>query len=317
MIRKLLFCFCLFLAPVSSFAEALPVHTNLSSVKEGFVQTKDAKLFYRTLGRGQPLIVVHGGPGLTQDYLLPQMYKLAESNFVVFYDQRGCGRSTGDINSETMTTETFINDIEAIRQAFNFDKISILGHSWGGFLAMQYAISHPEHVHTMILSNAMPASSEELALFIQEYMKRTAPYQEKLDHIRNSQAFKKGDPQIVEHYYRIIFRTYCYSPEHADLLNLYMTPTASINGSQVAENIRKNVFEKSFNLHDSLKTLKIPTLILHGDADPIPSSTMQNLHKSISHSSYILMKNCGHFPYVENPDMYFKYIKEFLHRNPR
>lgn len=317
MMRKLLLYLTLLITPVSEYAEIATTSINFKEAKEAFLEAKNAKLFYKTIGKGKPLIVIHGGPGLSQDYLLPQLYRLADNNLVIFYDQRGCGKSTGEINPETITVEAFVNDLDTIRKAFQFEKISILGHSWGGFLAMQYAIAHPECIYKLILSNSMPASSDEFALFLQEYVHRTSPYQTELAGIHNTQGFLEGDPDIIERLYRIIFRTYCYLPENADKLSLRMTSTASVNGAKVSENFRKNVFEKPFNLHASLKSLKIPTLVIHGDSDPIPAFTAQNVHKSIPQSKYILMKNCGHFPYVEDPNIYFNHLNEFLNDRMR
>lgn len=315
MIKNILLCFYFFAFSTNS-QELISNRYEVEAVaKDGFILTENAKIFYRAFGQGKPLIVLHGGPGLTQDYLLPQLYKLAENNFIIFYDQRGCGQSTGEINSSTINIETFVSDLDVIRRAFNFNKISILGHSWGGFLAMEYAIAHPEHIEKLILSNPMPASSEEYALFGQEWTRRMSPYQKELEAIHQTPEFAEGNPAIMEKMYRIIFKTYCYNPNSADLLSLYMSPAASINGAKVYENFRLNIFEKSFNLHESLKSLQIPTLILHGDAVPIPPITVQKIHESIQNSEYVLMKDCGHFPYVEDQDMYFKELKTFLIKN--
>lgn len=315
MLNKVLLSAILLMVSIGGASNAVastPLSSHLESIKETFVTSGEAKLFCRVTGQGKPLIVIHGGPGLTQDYLLPQMYELAKNNLVIFYDQRGCGKSTVDIDANTITIESFVNDIEAIRQAFKLDKISILGHSWGGFLAMQYTIAHPDRVDNLILSNSAPASSEGYALFGQEYMKRMSPYQEELEKISSTQGFRDGDTCVMEQFYRLIFRQYCYIPEKADLLNLRMTSIASLNGAKVSEIIRENVLDKPFNLNKGLKALKVSTLILHGDADPIPSITAKNIHENIPGSKYILMKNCGHFPYVEDPNTYFKYINNFL-----
>lgn len=285
---------------------------NPETIEETFVRSGDAQLFCRFAGKVEPLIVIHGGPGLTQDYLLPQMYKLSESNLVIFYDQRGCGKSTGDINEDTITIESFVNDIEVIRQTFNLDKISILGHSWGGFLAMQYAIAHQEHIDKLILSNSTPTNSEGYVLFAQEYMKRMDPYQEELKKFTDSEGYPNKDPDLAEQYYRLVFRQYCYLPENAELLNVRMTPTVSLNGAKIAKIMRKILTDKPFNLNKDLNTLKTLTLILHGDVDPIPPIIAQNTHENISNSKYVLMKNCGHFPYVEDPTTYFKCINAFL-----
>lgn len=303
------------LSPILFLCTLSSPYINAASIEnsqETFIQSNGSQLFCRVLGKGDPILVIHGGPGLSQDYLLPYLNKLAENHFVIFYDQRGCGRSTGEINENTMHVSSFVSDIENIRRAFHFDKISILGHSWGGFLGMHYAIAHPEALKKLILSNTMPACSEDLGLFIQEYLKRTSPYQKELAKITSSREFQTGDTNTIERFYRILFRTYCYKIEKADLLNLQFTPEASVKGAKVSSLLRQNAFKGSFNLSDSLKNLRIPTLIIHGDSDPVPHSAAQNIHESIPESKYVLLKQCGHFPYVEQPDAYFTHIKEFL-----
>lgn len=282
------------------------------ALQEIFIQSGEAHLFCRTIGRGKPLLVIHGGPGMTQDYLLPYLYKLGENNFVIFYDQRGCGESMGEITPETIQLKTFIEDIDSIRRAFHFKKISILGHSWGGFLAMHYALAYPGSVKKLILSNSIPASSDGFSLFVEEYLQRIAPFQEEMAEIYHTEEFERADPKLVEHLHRIMFRTYCFRPEKVDLLNLAMTPFATLHGAKVYALFRETVFEKPFDLHIPLEELKIPTLIIHGKADPIPSITAQALHESIPNSQFILMEQCGHFPYVEEPEVYFDYLKTFL-----
>ena len=286
--------------------------SRINPITEGWVDSDNAQIFCRTIGKGKPLIVLHGGPGLSQDYLLPQLYKLAENNFVIFYDQRGCGQSTGEINLDTINIQSFVNDLDNIRKAFNFKTISILGHSWGGFLAMEYAIAHPDRVEKLVLSNSAPSSSDGYALFGAEWLRRTAPYQEEMTILRDTPGFKEGNSELREQYYRILFRAYCHNPEHANLLNLHMSPTAIVNGAQVLDIMQQNVFKKPHNLAESLSHLSIPTLVIHGDDDVVPPSTAQTTHECIDGSSYILMQNCGHFPYVEDPDIYFECLKNFL-----
>lgn len=311
MIKKFLFCLTLVVFPFSSYGEELST-TVQAAAAERYVETEGAALFCRSIGKGKPLVIIHGGPGLSQDYLLPQMDRLAENNFLIFYDQRGCGRSTGEINKETITIETYLNDLEAIRKAYNFEKISILGHSWGGFLAMEYAIAHEDKVDRLILSNSMPASSEEVALFIKEYMKRTAPIREKLNAIQKSDSFVAGDPETVAEYYRLVFATYCYKASDADQINLQMSSSAAVRGAKVSALLRQIAFEKPFSLHEQLESITIPTLVISGDVDPIPYSTAENLHKSIKGSVFLLLKPCGHFPFVEEPTAYFNAINSFF-----
>lgn len=311
MIKKSLFFFSLlFICTGCTFASSKK--SEIMEPREVFVSSDGASLFCRTLGKGEPLVVVHGGPGLTHEYLLPGLDRLAENHFVIFYDQRGAGRSTGEIDEETLHLPALIKDLENIRKAFGFKKISLLGHSWGGMVSARYAIAHPESVNKLILSNSIPLSSEDLSLFFQEWMRRMAPYQEEIAAIRTSQEYQEGNPELHEKLNRLIFRNYCYLPEDADKLDLHLSQTAALHCLKINEVLRGNTLTKPFNLYADLKNLQIPTLIIHADEDPIPLVTAQHIHESISHSEYIVIEHCGHFPYVEEPETYFKSIEEFL-----
>src|ERR1700722_18402705 len=211
---------------IRSFIFLVLTFTAHLSAKEIYVPSGDAQLYCKIMGKGDPVLIIHGGPGLSQAYLQPQMEKLSEDAQVIFYDQRGCGKSTGEINPETISLTTYIEDIEVIRKYFGWEKMSLLGHSWGGFLAMQYAILHPQSIRKLILLNTMPASSEDLSLFMQEWTKRTAPYQKELDEIKKSEGYQAGDPSICAKYYHILFRAYCYDPMSAEKLNLGMSRKA-------------------------------------------------------------------------------------------
>lgn len=286
--------------------------TSQVNMTEHYIPVNGATLFCHSIGHGKPLVVIHGGPGLTHDYLFLELSQLAKDHLVIFYDQRACGKSTGSIHPDSICLETYINDLEALRQYFHLEKISLLGHSWGGFLAMQYAISQPNFVDKLILSNSVPGSSNEFNLFIDEFHKVMVPYQNELKEIETSNEFINGDPKAGENYYRVIFKAYCHLPKTADLLNLKMSSEAFLNGLKVSRIFEDNVLLKPFDIHNSLKKLKIPTLIIHGDSDPVPESCANNLHHSIGNSKYVLMKNCGHFSYVEHPQIFFKSVNEFL-----
>jgi proline iminopeptidase len=310
MINKAIIFLIYILCPFVCSAEP-SLTTELENVQETFVITNGAKLFCRTFGKGAPILVIHGGPGLTQNYLLPQMAKLAQNNRVIFYDQRACGRSIGEPDIASINLKTYLEDIEAIRKHFGLKKMIVLGHSWGGFLGFQYAITHPESVEKLILLNSGPISSEEYALFVQQYFKKIAPFPE-IEEMQKSQSYIDGDPATVERYFNRVFRTYCYNPEKANLLDLWMTRKAAINFTKVNGIFSENLFQKPFNYHDQAKALKIPTLIVIGDSDVVPVSTSKSIHEDIKGSKFVIIKDCGHFPYVEQPTTLFPTLLEFL-----
>jgi proline iminopeptidase len=280
--------------------------------EELLIQVEDAKFFCRTIGSGSPVIVLHGGPGMSQDYLLPYMYRLAENHRVIFYDQRGCGQSIAEITPETVHREIFVKDIDSIRKAFDDEKVSILGHSWGCLLAMEYAIAYPNNVDKLILSNPIPASSEDFMLFVQEWMRRMAPFEGEMQEIHHLPGFYEGDSDIIERMHRIIYSIYFYDPAKTEHLNLRMTPTAALNGAKVYEYAGATLMSTPFNLYGDLQRLTMPTLIIQGDADVVPSTAVQHIHESIPGSQYVLIERCGHFPYVEEPELYFNLLNEFL-----
>ena len=287
------------------------------SAEPTFVETDRAKLFCTVEGKGSPIIVLHGGPGLSQDYLLPQMNKLAENHLVIFYDQRGSGKSEGGQNEALMQLSVFIEDIEAIRKNFGLEKVSILGHSWGGFLAMNYAIAYPEAIGKLILLNSMPSTSEDLELFLQEWTRRMTPHMDELNQIQNSKEFAAGDPDTMANYLQIIFRTYCALKESADVLQLQASPEANRKWIKTSEHFSQTLFAMPFNLDPDLKELSCKTLIVHSDRDPIPLSTAKHLSKVIPSSQLVVLKDCGHFPYVEKPEELFPILETFLNSSDR
>lgn len=300
-------CLC-FVNPFTHANASFPIK------EEKFVENKDVRLFCRVFGAGDPIVVIHGGPGLMQDYLLPYLSQLAENNLVIFYDQRCCGLSSGDVTPATLQPELFLEDLEAIRVAFRLQKMTLLGHSMGASLAMQYAIAHPEYIKKLILSNTGPASSQEFFVFAKEWFVRTLPYQADLRAIQASPSFRMQDPLAIEHYYRTLFQPYCYDAKNVNALNVKIGGKAAINSFKMVEMFRQQFLFKTFDLHPQLKMLNIPTLVIHGDADIIPPLMAQRVHESIHGSDYVLIRQCGHFPFVEAPEEFFASIKNFLNK---
>ena len=282
------------------------------TVQEIFVPVDHAKLFCRVMGKGDPLIVIHGGPGLSQEYLLPQLQKLSEHHLVIFYDQRGSGESLGTIDPEFIQMSTFVEDIDAIRKEFKLNKISILGHSFGGFLAMHYAIAHPEAVDKLILLNSSPATSDDYALLMDEWSRRMAPHMDEVKKIQASEAFKEGDPQTMANYLRLMYRTYCFDSRKAEELNLKMSRKSNVDGAKTFALLNENFLMKPYDLKSALQKLKCKTLIIHGDSDLIPLETAKNTHKMIPNSKLVVLKDCGHFSYVEKPQEFFDHLQTFF-----
>lgn len=277
--------------------------------KDCFVNVNETKFFCRTFGEGPPVILIHGGPGLSQDYLLPSMERLAERHQVILYDQRGAGRSE---DSGEISLDGYVEDLEGVRRAFGFEKISIVGHSWGGLVAMRYAAAHPEAIDKMVLLNSMMASSDDFALFAKQWRQVLAPYLDEMEQIKKSPAYLAGDPDTAEQFFKILFAPYFASREQVHLVNFRSSIEANLKWIATYDLFCKTLLSHPFDYFPDLKNLTCETLVVHGEADIIPSILSEHLHHTIPGSKFVMMHNCGHFPFVEKPDELFTILNEFL-----
>lgn len=284
----------------------------LLNENELYVPVKGGKLFCRAVGeKNAPLIVMHGGPGLGQNYLLPQMMALQQFAKPIFYDQRGTGKSESNTDWQTSPFQTYVDDVEAIRKAFGLESVSLLGHSWGGVVISLYALAYPQRVDKMIYVNTIPLSSADYTEFVL-HRNQVIAFQDELAAIRESQAFKQGEPGIVNKYYRIYFKNYFVKPENMNALTLTMSEQEAVKNFATYNVFYNYMANHPFDLYLKLKALNKPSLIVACDKDIIPYHYMEYLHKSIPDSQLVLIENSGHFPYVEQPEKLFELVKNFL-----
>ena len=282
--------------------------------QEGYVNVNGGKIYYATYGEknASPIIVLHGGPGLDHGYLLPQMLDLARDHQVTFYDQRACGKSLGfTLDSKTINIQAFVDDLEAVRKQLGYDKIILLGHSWGGLLAMNYAIQHPDKLQSLVLLDSAPATSNSFTLFLNEYVKRTTPLRPELEKIERSAKFKEYDAETINDYYRKIFAVYFYKPALAQNLSLDFTQESAKSGLNLFAFFEQSYY-KNYNLKSALQKLQLPVLIVHGQTDIVPIATAYEIKDFIPNSKIVVLQKCDHFPYIEQPKKFFAAIREFI-----
>jgi proline iminopeptidase len=142
------------------------------SPRDGRVPVGNTSLYFRDIGRGQPLIVLHGGPDFDHAYLLPDLDRLADTFRLLYYDQRGRGRSAAGVQPEDVTLTSDLDDLDTVRQHFSLESAALLGHSWGAVLALEYALRHPTRVAQLILMNPAPASARDVALLRTFYLQK-------------------------------------------------------------------------------------------------------------------------------------------------
>lgn len=285
--------------------------------REGFVPVKGAELYYREIGQGQPIILLHGGPDFDHAYLLPDIDRLSDSYRLIYYDQRGRGRSAGNVQPEDVTIESEIDDVDLVRAYFELESAVLLGHSWGALMAMMYALHQPHRLSHLILMNSAPASHADRLLFSQHRVTTSAADLQRMKAISSTAVYQEGDLEADAEYYRNHFRAALRRPEHLDrvLANLRLNSTP--DGIRRARAIEERLYEQTwlldqFDLLPALSQIRIPTLLIHGEYDFCPLACATHIAEAIPGARLAVLPDCGHFAYLEAPEQVREVLAGFF-----
>lgn len=283
-----------------------------NTIEEGTLEINGASLFYKSMGSGDPIVVLHGGPGFDHRQFLPYIWELASRHKVILYDQRGTGLSSGPIDADSISLDTFIDDLEGIREAFGIEKMNLLGHSWGGILAMNYGLRHQDRLKSLIVCSAT-ASEDAFEVMRTTYEADRLPEDgELIREIYTSDEFQNGDPQAIERFWRVFFKPYFADQSLVAGLDLQFTENTIKNGETVARYILESI--AGFDLHEDLRAIRVPTLIIHGDSDPMPVEYAERIHRNIEGSELVITKDSGHWLFVDATETFTSSIQDFLTR---
>jgi proline iminopeptidase len=278
---------------------------------ERLLNINNTELNVRIVGEGSPILIVHGGPGLNHTYFLPHLNKLASSHKLIFIDQRACGKSSGTIDSTQMSIDWLVSDMEAVRKELKLGKISVLAHSWGGLLGVLYAARYPENLHALIVVSTVSMKAGE---FDQQTNATVSGRYSKADstlraQTLNSDAFKAGDIDAFSLLFQLSFKQSFYDQRYIDSLHLEL-PSDFIEKRKVIFFMAKELF--AYEFYPLLKNIRCPTLLVHGDYDAIPLQIPQKILTEIPNSKLVVIKEAGHFPFIEKNKEFIGQINQFL-----
>jgi proline iminopeptidase len=261
------------------------------------------ELFYVEVGEGVPCLVMHGGLGFDHSALHPWLDPLGEEMHLVYYDHRGNGRS-GRPPLETLTFEHFCSDADALREHLGFEKVAVLGYSFGGFIALEYALRYPERISHLILLDTDPGGDygEE----IEANARRKGATQEQLDALEASDDNEDEFWRTLNLIAPLYFHTF-----DADLAERVLGRTiVSVEAAKASEAITEE-----WNLTPRLGEISAPTLILVGRDDFIcPPSQAKIMRERIPNSELVVFERSGHFAHVEEPEAFFEAVRGWLKR---
>ncbi|MDZ7779552.1 MAG: alpha/beta fold hydrolase [Gemmatimonadota bacterium] len=280
------------------------------NARQGLLTLDDARLFYEVRGSGEPMIVVHGGPGLDHRYLRPGLDILATRNTLIYYDQRGTGRSTTDVGPETVTLEAFVGDIEALRQALGHERIHVLTHSFGSIIGLAYARAYPDRLRSLVLMNPVePGDRFSAETSRRRAAARTESDSAELATLTTSEGFAAHDPATLEQVFQVAFRAAMRDPDRVEELDLELMDATARNGQEIAELLGGEVRREE--PWDWLEEIETPTLVVHGEDDAPPIEMSAELADQLPAGRLEVLAS-GHFPYIEAPDDLLAAVSAFL-----
>jgi proline iminopeptidase len=249
-------------------------------------------------------VVLHGGPGAHHDYLLPGFDALADGRTLIYYDQRGGGRSDVDRGTPVGWRE-HVADLEALREAWGLEQLTIAGYSWGGLLAMLYATTHPDRVTGLALVSPAPAWRAAREEFERRFAERNmAPWLQQARRELREGGLRESDPEAYRRrLFELSVAAYFPDPECARDLTPF----------RVTGRTQTGVWESlgDYDLRPALRTLRTPAVVLHGDDDPIPPDTARAVADLLD-APFHLLPDCGHVPYVEAFDAFVRILDQAL-----
>lgn len=281
-------------------------------VEEGFVPVPGGRVWYRSVGEGGvPLLCLHGGPGMTHNYIEP-LEDLAEHRRVVFYDQLGCGRSDRPGDTSLWTVAHFVEELRVVRDALALGRLHLFGSSWGGMLAMQYVLDHQPRLESLILCGS-PASIPRWIEGCNELLAQLPAGEREILERHEASGFTacpEYQGALVTFYRRHVCRLDPW-PEGLErsFLEIGADVYQTMNGPSeftVVGNF------KDWDVMDRLGEIRIPTLILSGRHDEARPDHMEEINARIPRSELTIFEDASHLCFYEQREAFMARMNAFL-----
>lgn len=288
---------------------------------EGRIPFRGFQTWYRIVGEGDgagklPVLLLHGGPGGTHDYLEPLEQLIATGRRAIFYDQLGCGQSDLPDDPSLFTVDLFVDEVSAVRGALELDRVHLFGNSWGGMLAMEYALTQPAGLASLALASA-PASIPQ---WIEETAKLRAELprdvQETLS--RHEEAGTTASPEYEEACMVFYKRHVCRADEWPEcvlrsfeFIERHGLVYRTMNGPS---EFHVTGTLKTWSVIHRLGDIRVPTLVVTGEYDEATPAINRTVSKGIPGAESVIYPNASHMAHVEDTDGYVRLLDRFFSR---
>ena len=296
---------------------------NDPATRDGYLTTPDdIRLYYRVVGNApDTIIAIHGGPGVDLESIAGDFTPLAAKHTVIFYDQRGAGRSDLPTDTLRLGARQQIEDLDAVRHHFGLASVTLVAHSYGPLLAASYAIAHPDRVRRMVFFGPVPPKRGD---FWRRFAENAGARMDTSDQVKLAAAGRRlFDPASDTAAIRSACREYwalALKPRLADAVHgaekihsdLCASDPRGIRFGLMTTNRVVMASYGDWDLRPALKTLDVPTLVVHGEAEAIPMDMVQEWTTTMPHATLLRVPGAAHFTYAERPELVWPAVEAFL-----
>ncbi len=278
--------------------------------RTGTTPASGTELAYLRIGEGAPLVIIPGGPRFGFAHLRPSLDPLANGREVVYVDERGSGSSAaGDLGS--ISTAGTLSDLDALLDGLELGQVALAGHSLAAHMVALYAATRPERVRALVLLNpAPPFAPEHREEFGKEMGSRRTPEDaEEMQRVESSPEFEAGDVAAVERYYQLLYIPF-FNDREVALGTQYRLTENRTRNRDTAKRIFADFGEHA--LPTKLGSITCPTLVVHGERDPVPVASSAAIADAIPQGELAVISGANHYGLLESPETVLAVVEPFL-----
>jgi proline iminopeptidase len=288
----------------------LIVSTSGICQETGFTKTEGGLIHYKIYGKGYPILIINGGPGMNCEGFSSLAELLSDKYMAIIYDQRGTGKSELiKVDSSTITMDLMAQDIETLRQHLKIKDWIVLGHSFGGLPAQYYASKYPESIRGMILSSSGGIDLEVFD-FVGANINIRLSQSEKDSMNYWNERIKNGDTTHYAKYQwgKALAPAYLYNKKFVPQIAERLTQ----GKPQITGLVYKDLYKIKYDCKETLKDFKKPVLIIQGRQDLVGDGTAYKAHLILKNSKLVFLNECVHYGWLEQREKYINEIEKFI-----
>lgn len=268
-------------------------------------------IYYRSYGTGEAIIILSGGPGISSEQIVDIAEKIGETHLAILLDQRGTGKSAMEnVNANTLNLELIVEDLEALRKTLKVKKMTLVGHSWGAMYAMLYAKTYPKRIKKMVLVSTGGVNMSFYDRYRENLLASYTPQElTRLKYLNQLRRAGRADAKLDREFRTLEYKARIYDKSQLDAYSQILYKGKFHD--QVLQQLLTEIQYK-YDVKNAFAGFDQEVLIIQGKQTPIGEETALEVLANFSNARIKWIHECGHFPWIEQPQLFYEALREFL-----